>query len=144
MKNFDEDRAARRNVQGEQFVLSGETFTVETHVNPNVLLAFDAIDEPGTGIGKSIETIDKTIKAMIVDVDGTLEGGHARYDALRQKDGEDLLTIGDLIDLASWLIGAQAGRPTGQSSASATGRGTTGTTSTGASSSPETREGLAV
>lgn len=139
MKNFDEERDARRNLQGEQFQIGGETFTVNSAVNPNVLLAFDAIDESSTGIAETLAIVDATIKGMIVDADGTEGGSHARYDALRART-DDPITVGDLVNLATWLIGAQAGRPTGPPSDSSDGRGTTGTSSTGTSSSPVSPE----
>lgn len=133
IKNFDEARTGR-DANRSLFQIGGQTFTTSADVHPDDLKAFDGLED-NAGITETLEIVDRTLLAMIADEDGTPEGGHARFRAVRESR-TDIISVADLLALAEWLIGAQADRPTGPSSPSSDGPGNTGPSLMGVSSSP--------
>lgn len=91
------------------------------------------ITQEGDGIAAQIESLDKTVIAM-------LEGAESeeRWRLLRART-DDPLTLGDLAKVVAWLTAGETARPTGEPGASSPGLVPTGPSSTGASDSPEAR-----
>lgn len=134
MKNFDEERAHRAS-QDRDFKIGGEVFRARSSVKPELLAPYESLDGTDSAM-KALEVIDELLLAMIEPVDDA----HARYRAIRERV-EDAVSIEDLQELVKWLMEVQTARPTGQPVDSSTGRGATGTTSTGTSSSQDTPAG---
>lgn len=129
MKDFDIQRQERKDADRD-FHIGGETFTLKTGVRPEVIAKYEEItgDTPATAVIAAFDT-------MIIDMIEPDDDAAKRWRDLRERE-DDPLTLDDIGELVKWAMGEMAGRPTQQSSPSPAGRGRTGTTSTGASSSP--------
>jgi hypothetical protein len=140
MKNFDVEREQRAATDREDraFVLGGQTFHALAEVNPDVLTRFEQIDDKkDTPLSETLATVDSTILELIENE--TDDNAHDRYRHVRETTPD--LGIPTLLELAQWLVGVQAGRPTEPSQPSSPSPGpTTGTSSTGDSSSEEAPE----
>lgn len=133
MKDFDSARLAKRASEDDRtFKLGGETFVALPSVHPSVLAAYDKINA-GSNITETLEVVDDVILNMIDPRDDA----HGRYLQVRAEKTEPI-TIDDLLELVKWLLEAQTDRPTGPPSASGSGPRPTETSSTVASSSPDT------
>jgi hypothetical protein len=135
VKDFDTDRKARSiPVEDRTFILGGETFIGRESVRPEALTKWDGITDE-MAVGEVLQATDDTILALIEDTDD----GHARYLALRQRE-DDPISVPDLVEVGTWLVEVQTGRPTEPPTASTDSPSTPGTTSTGEHSSPDTPE----
>jgi len=112
-RNFDEERK-----QDLEFVIRGEKFTMKV-VRPEVIAAWEDDETPTKSI-EALEYTDDKIKLFLANSDGS----HDRWDALRKRE-EDPVSMGELNEILTWMIGVQSARPTAQPSSSAPGRGRT-------------------
>jgi hypothetical protein len=135
VKNFDESRHQRSIVPAADrtFVLCGEAFVTRASVRPDVLTAYDEINE-ATTITRTLEIVDEVIIAFLDKGANAVE----RYKKIRTND-EDPVTMSDLLDLVQWLIEVQTNRPTGPPVDSSSPPSPSGTSSTGGSSSKAIR-----
>lgn len=135
MQNFDEAREAAK-VADRTFQIGGEVFVRKVGVRPEVIAAYESLDEQ-TGATETLALIDQVVIDMLDDAGQTLaEGdeikkvgadGHKRYRKLRERE-TDPLSLGDMTSLIEWLIETETGRvPTQQPSPSRRGRGATAT-----------------
>lgn len=135
-RDFDGDRRKREQQTRDEraMILGGQTFYAKASVRPEILTAFTDIDDD-TPMDEVLRITDETILALLEPVDHTAE----RYAAVRENE-EDVVTLGDLIEVAKWLVEVQTGRPIESPSVSGTSpaTGTNGTDSTEPSSSPAT------
>jgi hypothetical protein len=136
MKNFDEQRSERlsRAEDERTFVIGGEPFLVRAAVRPEATEPWEDI-EPGLSHGETLANCDQTILNLIEPAGDA----HERWRNLRARE-DDPVTLQDMLELIPWMIGTAAGRPTEPPESSSDGRGSTGTTLTAASSSPDTPE----
>lgn len=92
------------------------------------------IIEGGTPLAEQLVLLDATMVALIEAGDDA----HGRYRAIRERV-EDPLEVADLMAVIKWVTEVDTGRPTGAPDGLPPGReATAGTSSTPASSSPET------
>lgn len=138
MKNFDTDRKTREiPVEERTFQLGGETFVARSSVRPEALTKWDSISDD-MNVTDVLKATDDTILALIEDGDNA----HERYTALRARE-DDPLTVPDLVEVGTWLVEVQTGRPTEPPTASTASLSTPGTKSTDEPSSPDTPEAQA-
>lgn len=132
MRNFDEERQARLE-QDRSFQINGETFTRRPGVAPEKVLPWVQMitGETDPTEADAITILDDTVLAYLEP------GQEERWRVARDPESDNPVTIPDLRRLLEWLTQEDAGRPTGQSSASAGGRDDTKAILTAASSSPE-------
>lgn len=135
MKDFDVERAERAQVD-RTFKLGGETFTRKATVRPEATEPWEGVTAVSTQT-ETLAAIDATIRNMIEP--GDKNEAHARWKKLRQRE-EDAVSLGDLIELITWLVEEQTARPTEPQRNFSVVPDDTGTTSTEGSSSPETPE----
>lgn len=131
MKDFDSERVTTSK-EAREFQIRGEKFVRREAVRPEATADFEDL-KPDSGAHRTLEIIDKLICDFIED-----DGAHDRYRTLRQRE-DNPITLDDLLQVANWVTGEVAGRPTGSPSDSSTGSEgpTTGTPLTDVSSSPE-------
>lgn len=118
MKNFDEMLA-----QDREFTVGGETFHW-CYRTPEALVAFDpvaSVDMESDNAG--IQIIDNRIMQFLSDSD------QERWREVRSRTEEPLITLGQLKEIAEWLLEVQSERPTQAPSPSASGRAKTAATS---------------
>lgn len=128
MKDFDQERAERRNSASQRersFKFGGEIFAYRGDI------AFEAFSEfiEDSTTGPTIR-LTRLILEAIEDVDGA----HDRWKALISRR-DDPITMGDVNVLTEWLISEVAGHPTVPPSDSPGSPETPGETSTDDSSS---------
>lgn len=115
-KSFDDLISQERT-----FVVRGETFTWQD-VRPEVLTAFTPEtevdpDKPGSDVGVW-KQLDEQISLFLVPED------RERWLKLRERD-ENPVTIIQLNEILTWLVGEQTERPSQTPSPSGPGRGKT-------------------
>jgi hypothetical protein len=130
-KDFDTDRIHRAE-RDRSFTIGGETFTYRASIPPEDLAEWNEAVSGEKELGERgwITLYDDTILRL-------LEPGQDEKWRAARSDETLPLNLGDMRGLMEWLLAEQSGRPTGQSSASTNGGGTTGTSSTEPSSSEQ-------
>lgn len=122
MKDFDQERQYRSD-RDRDFKIAGQHFRARSSVRPEVLMPFSEID--GTTDGAEVlKVIDDLVLNMIEPNDDA----HARWRQVRELEGDEAVSLGDLQDLAEWLSEVQMARPSERPGDSSSGPGTTGTT----------------
>lgn len=132
-KNFDEKRAARAAFMDRDFILGGEQFTMKASVRPEALVRYESLEE-----SDNIETTMAIIDDLIIAFLEPGSGGeaHNRYRTLRERES-DPISVEDLQELVEWMMEVYSARPTVPPGDSSESPGTTGTSSTDDSSSPD-------
>ena len=133
--NLDEKREERKNRPAKSFIIGGEKFEVRKGMRPEALAEFEDAQEKATAFSAKLAVIDAFIGKQ-------LEGdGAERWLKLREVgDDDDPLTMDDITAVVEFITEADTDRPTLPPESSSNGHGTTGTTSTDASSSQATLE----
>lgn len=127
MQDFDKAREERA-AEDRSFKIGGETFVLRSGVRPEIIAAYDSIQEDSKA-SDVIQAFDRLVLDLIVEDDDAA----ARWTALRERT-EDPVTLDDLGELVKWAMEMMTSRPTQASSPSPRGREPTGTKSTAGSS----------
>lgn len=131
-KNFDQARSERRKTREERtFTLGGETFVCKPAIKPEWLAPYEDMSEE-TPLFEVLTIADNLFLHAIEPNDGAQE----RYQAIRSNE-DDPIDFEDLREVLAWIMEIASSRPTGPRDASSPSRGTSGTPSTDASSSPD-------
>lgn len=130
MLDLDQKRAERFAATERQFKILGEVFTVKQGVQPEVMLAWEAVSETPTG-QEAMEAMDQIVLDVLVPDD------RLRWVELRKQDTDEAIDLIDLEDLVPALIEIATARPFDKSASSGPASVTppTGTPSTGTSDS---------
>jgi hypothetical protein len=123
IKDFETERLAAAERRDTRFTVAGKTFHVRKFVPPETLLYFD--DWVAADTHKTIEGFDSFVIAMIE------ESEEGQWREIRKK-AKPPLNLDDIENIAFWLLGEAAGRPTTPPSASSPGSGVGAATSAGA------------
>jgi hypothetical protein len=128
VKNFDEKRGERLDVDRRTFVIAGEHFVARAGLTPEELLVIQDVDADMPE-EQSFKHLDQLIVALV-------EGDDAaeRWEQLRAQR-ENPLTANDIREVFDWLVEIAIGRPPTQPSPSSASQGSNGTPSTENSSS---------
>jgi hypothetical protein len=123
IKDFEAERLKAAEQRGTVFTVAGKTFHVRKFVPPETLLYFD--DWVAADTHKTIEGFDNFIIEMIEPDE------EKQWREIRKK-AKPPLNLDDIENIAFWLLGEAAGRPTTPPSASSRGSGVGAATSAGA------------
>jgi hypothetical protein len=125
MKDFEKERqeAAKEPERRQTFTVAGEVFHVRPFVPPEMLLYFDEWTAADTK--QTITGFDDFVIEMI-------EPSEAKTWRKVRKEAKPPLNLDDIENIAFWLLGEAAGRPTKLPSRSLPGSGAEAPISAGA------------
>lgn len=126
-RNFNDRRRAQERVT---FVIGPDDFEFQCkmRVRPEVIVDYEKLpdDAPAAVV---LEVLDRLIPDLLIPE-------HAEpWLRLRAEEGDEAVELGELAELAAWLVESVVNRPLGADSSSSASPSTTGTNSTAASPS---------
>jgi hypothetical protein len=107
IRDFDEllNERLAQPVEDRQFQLRGYTFTLRASIRPDAMPLFVAIGNSPDDVAGA-EAVRAFMAAVLQD-----EGELAWWDELRDREGEDALTIADMVSVAGFALERIVGRP---------------------------------
>lgn len=127
-RNFNDRRRAQERVT---FIIgpNEHEFRCKMRVRPEVIVDYEQLpdDAPAREV---LAVLDRMIPDLLIEDD------HEPWRALRAEEGDEAVELGELAELAAWLVESVVNRPLAADSSSSDGPSTTGTPSTAASPSP--------
>lgn len=127
-RNFNDRRNAQERVT---FTIGPDDheFKCKMRVRPEVIVDYEQLEDDAPS-SEVLAVIDRMVTDLLLPEE------HAAWRALRERDDDDAVELGELAELAAWLVESVVNRPLEAPSSSSDGPSTTGTPSTVASPSP--------